>query len=244
MLETRRRLRSIRIWQAPVCVGLIGVVGVVGLSAVLAGCSGGSKGSSGSGASDSVGLVATTVLAGDPTPPAAPSPSDGSSTAASVVTTPLPALPSGPKIGCLTNGSLSGAIDLKLVDSITQVNTQNVGENAPDAYYATVAGKNTIGYFVFGKKATVVVNGDGSWTGQSGGENGAITIAADGTGATVKATIEGSDVNGLRAKPLTLDLVTKCGVELPVVAVPQPVDTKQDFTEKIVEETDLSKTPS
>ena len=147
-------------------------------------------------------------------------------------------------IGCLTNGSLSGAFEEKAVDVLTQVNTRNEGANAPDAYYSTKIGKNSIGYFVFGKKATVVVNGDGSWSGESGTDAGTIDIAADGTSATVKATIEGSDANGQRAKPLTVDLVTKCGVPLPTTIAPVPVDTKQNVTEVIVEQTDALTTPS
>ncbi len=147
-------------------------------------------------------------------------------------------------IGCLTNGSLSGAFEEKAVDVLTEVNTRNEGENAPDAYYSTKIGKNSIGYFVFGKKATIVVNGDGSWSGESGTDAGTIDIAADGTRATVKATIEGSDANGQRAKPLTVELVTTCGVPLPTTIAPTPVNTKQSVTEVIVEETDPSTTPS
>ena len=163
-----------------------------------------------------------------------------------IAAAPLPAVP-GPDfggIGCLTNGSLSGAFEEKAVDVLTQVNTRNEGENAPDAYYSTRIGKNSIGYFVFGKKATIVVNGDGSWSGESGKDSGTIDIAADGTRATVKATLEGSDVNGQRAKPLTVDLVTKCGVPLPTTIAPVPVNTKQNVTETIVEQTDAPTTPS
>ena len=130
------------------------------------------------------------------------------------------------------------------MDVLTEVNTRNVGENAPDAYYATKIGKNTIGYFVFGKKATVVVNGDGSWSGESGTDAGTIDIAADGTSAIVKATIEGSDAMGQRAKPLTVDLVTKCGVPLPTTIAPVPANTKQNVTETIVEQTEAPTTPS
>ncbi len=147
-------------------------------------------------------------------------------------------------IGCLTNGSLSGAFEEKAVDVLTEVNTRNEGENAPDAYYATKVGKNSIGYFVFGKKATVVVNGDGSWSGESGTDAGTIDIAADGTRATVKATFEGSDAKGQRAKPLTVDLVTTCGVPLPTTIAPTPVNTKQNVSEIIVEQTEAATTPS
>ena len=163
-----------------------------------------------------------------------------------VAAAPLPGSP-GAGIGvtgCVTNGSLSGAFEEKAVDVLTQVNTLNEGENAPDAYYSTRIGKNTIGYFVFGKKATIVVNGDGSWSGESGTDAGIIEIAADGTSATVKATIEGSDANGQRAKPLTVDLVTKCGVALPTTIAPTPVNTKQNVTEVIVEQTDAPTTPA
>ena len=160
-----------------------------------------------------------------------------------------PSLPGTPaaglaSTGCVTNGSLSGAFEEKAVNVLTEVNTRNEGENAPDAYYSTRVGKNSIGYFVFGKKATVVVNGDGSWSGESGTDAGTINIAADGTSATVKATIEGSDANGQRAKPLTVDLVTKCGVVLPTTIAPTPVNTKQNVTEIIVEQTDAPSTPA
>lgn len=131
---------------------------------------------------------------------------------------------------------MSGPFEENVVDAITRVNTQNAGENAPDAYYATSWGKNTIGYFVFGSKATVVVNGDGSWSGESGTDTGQIEVASDGTKAVVKVTIEGSDATGQRAKPLTLDLVTRCGVEIPTTVVPSPVNTKQNVTVSIVEE--------
>ena len=141
-------------------------------------------------------------------------------------------------------GALSGAFEEKAVNVLTEVNTRNEGENAPDAYYSTKIGKNSIGYFVFGKKATVVVNGDGSWSAESGTDDGTIDIAADGTSATVKATIEGSDANGQRAKPLTIDLVTKCGLTLPTTIAPTPVNTKQNVTEVIVEQTDARTTPS
>ena len=200
--------------------------GLAAVSLALVGCSGGSSDTT-SAASDS---AATTVqgTAFPSTDPTAPT--------VAVVQ------PTAPALGCVTNGKLSGAFDLEVKDAITQVNTQNVGENAPDAYYSTFAGKNTIGYFAFGNKATVVVNGDGSWIGESGGE-GTIEVAADGTAATVSATLEGSDPTGQRAKPLTVDLVTKCGVTLPTTIPPVPVDTKQNFTEKIVEET-LPTTPS
>lgn len=148
------------------------------------------------------------------------------------------------KFGCLTSGSLSGAFEEKAVDVLTEVNTSNAGENAPDAYYATRIGKNAVGYFVFGKKVTLVVNGDGSWSGESGTDVGTIDVAADGSGATVKATIEGSDATGQRAKPLTVDLVTTCGVALPTTIAPAPVNTTQNVTEVIVEESDPATTPS
>ena len=238
MRETRQR--PIRVAHAPVSAGLASsalrsAVYSILCVGLVAGCSGGDS---------KPGTGPTTTAS------AAPS-TDESSTAPAEVpqgsvspTTLLPAvaLPPGPFIGCVTNGSLSGAFDLTVVDAITQVNTQNVGENAPDAYYATSAGKNTVGYFVFGKKSTVVVNGDGTWTGESGGDSGSMTIAADGSGAVVKTTIDGSDVNGQRAKPLTVDLVTKCGVPLPTTIAPAPADTTQKFTEKVVDDT--STTPS
>ncbi len=236
MRETRRRQRPIRVAHAPVSAGLASLALCSALCVgLVAGCSGGDS---------KPGTGPTTTSS------AAPS-IDESTTGAAEVTQgsvpastllPTVALPTGPVIGCLTNGSITGAFEVKLVDSITQVNTKNVGENAPDAYYATSAGKNTVGYFVFGNKSTVVVNGDGSWTGESGADSGSMKIAADGSGAIVKATIEGSDVNGQRAKPLTLDLVTKCGVELPSTVPPTPADTKQKFTETVVEDT--STTPS
>ena len=238
MLDARRRLRPNRLSVVPIALAAATV------TVILAGCSGGSK------STDAPAVDSASITTGPPVDTSISSVSvsagdTGVATSAPTSVVQAPPISVGPRIGCLTNGSISGAIDEKVVDGVTQVNTQNLGENAPDAYYATTVGKNTVGYFVFGKKTTVVVNGDGSWTGQSGADSGAIAIAADGTGGMVKATIEGSDVNGLRAKPLTLDLVTKCGVELPVVVAPTaPPDTKQKFTEKIVEETDLSKTPS
>jgi hypothetical protein len=155
----------------------------------------------------------------------------------------LPAVPVN-KIGCLTNGTMSGPFEEKVVDAITQVNTQNAGENAPDAYYATTWGKNTIGYFAFGRKATIVVNGDGSWSGQSGADGGKIEVAPDGTSATVQVTLEGSDATGQRAKPLTLNLITKCGVTLPSTVPPAPVNTKQNVTVSSTMETVPSSTPS
>lgn len=175
--------------------------------------------------------------------------SDPSSTAAASTALPESTGASGPlpsiaTLGCLTSGSLSGAFEEKALDVRTEVNTSNVGENAPDAYYATRIGKNTVGYFVFGKKVTLVVNGDGSWSGESGTDVGTIDVAADGSGATVKATIEGSDANGQRAEPLTVDLVTRCGVALPTTIAPAPVNTKQNVTEIIVEATDPATTPS
>lgn len=241
MREPRRRQRPIRGAHAPVSAGLVSLALCSALCVgLVTGCSGGDS---------NPGTGPTAPPSAAPSS-AAPS-SDESSTAAAEVTQgsvpattllPTVALPTGPVIGCLTNGSITGAFEVRLVDSITQVNTKNVGENAPDAYYATSAGKNTVGYFVFGNKSTVVVNGDGSWTGESGADSGSMEIAADGSGAIVKATIEGSDVNGQRAKPLTLDLVTKCGVELPTTVPPTPADTKQKFTETVVEDT--STTPS
>lgn len=199
--------------------------GLAVVSLALAACGGGSSDTTSAPTDSAATTVPGTAF---PTESAAP-------------TLPV-ALPTAPAVGCVTNGKLSGAFELEVKDAITQVNTQNVGENAPDAYYSTYAGKNTIGYFAFGKKATVVVNGDGSWTGETGGE-GTIEVASDGTSATVSATLEGSDSTGQRAKPLTVDLVTKCGVTLPTTLPPKPVDTKQNFTEKIVEET-LPTTPS
>lgn len=206
------------------------------LSFGLLGCSSGGSSDSASGPANSVSTGQTTDAAATPVA----SPTQGSIASSS----PLPTVPGpvGQSLGCLTNGTLSGAFDIKVVDAVTRVNTQNVGENAPDAYYATSADKNTIAYFVFGKKSTVVVNGDGSWTGESGTDGGSIQIAADGSGAVVKATIEGSDVNGQRAKPLTVDLVTKCGVKIPVPVPVLPANTAQKFTEKIVDES--STTPS
>ncbi len=208
-----------------------------GLSVLVALLVGGCTGSSDSSDSTSPSISSaseTTLVVTDPQP------------STTIAAAPLPGVP-GPDfggIGCLTNGSLSGAFEEKAVDVLTQVNTRNEGENAPDAYYSTKIGKNSIGYFVFGKKATVVVNGDGSWSGESGTDAGTIDIAADGTSATVKATMEGSDANGQRAKPLTVDLVTKCGVPLPATTAPVPVNTKQNVTEVIVEQTDAPTTPS
>ena len=234
MRETRRPAGPIRVARAPVYVA----VASLALSFSLFGCSSGGK----SGSSSSAVNPDTTTQPTDTSVGPGAGSTDGSiASSPSLPSVSLPA-PVGQSLGCLTNGTLSGAFELTLVDAVTQVNTQNVGENAPDAYYATSADKNTIAYFVFGKKSTVVVNGDGSWTGESGTDGGSMQIAADGTGATVKATIEGSDVNGQRAKPLTLDLVTRCGVLLPSAVAPVPVNTAQKFTEKIVE--DPSTTPS
>ncbi len=200
------------------------------IALLVAGCTGSSDSSDSTSSSSSSGSESTVAI---------PDPQ-----AVTTIAGPLPPGPGAGVIGCLTNGSLSGAFEEKAVDVLTVVNTRNEGENAPDAYYATKIGKNSIGYFVFGKRATVVVNGDGSWSGESGTDTGTIDIAADGTSATVKATIEGSDANGQRAKPLTVDLVTKCGVPLPSTIAPVPVDTKQDVKEVIVEQTDAPTTPS
>lgn len=210
---------------------------VLGVSLLLA-VSGCSSSSDGNDATDAATTVAESSAA-----PVDSAPSTQASTAPGPPVVALPQ-PPAPSVGCLTSGTLSGAFDEKVTDVITEVNTANAGENAPDAYYATRVGKNTIGYFVFGKKATVVVNGDGSWSGESGTDAGVIEVAADGTKATVKATIEGSDANGQRAKPLTVDLVTRCGVTLPTTIAPAPVNTKQNVTEVVVEQTDPATTPS
>lgn len=224
-------------WRRRQISGSIGVVTIV-LLVGLAGCK------SSSGSTDAAPSTA------DSTPSVAPPLDSSASTAAPTTAstdTPssvvLPAVPVA-RTGCLTNGTMSGPFEEKVVDAITQVNTQNVGENAPDAYYATSWGKNTIGYFAFGRKATVVVNGDGSWSGQSGADGGTIKVAPDGASATVQVTLEGSDATGQRAKPLTLNLITKCGVLLPVTIPPAPVNTKQNVTVSIVEETIPSSTPS
>lgn len=207
------------------------------IALLVAGCT-----SSSNSADSSVGAPPSSsdsaVVSSDPSTSA-----DASSSSAGPSVASPPAI-SVPTIGCLTSGSLSGPFEEKVVDVLTEVNTRNVGENAPDAYYATRIGKNTVGYFVFGKKVTLVVNGDGSWSGESGTDVGTIDVAGDGTGATVKATIEGSDATGQRAKPLTVDLVTTCGVELPTTVPPAPVDTKQDVSEVIVEQSDPATTPS
>ena len=201
--------------------------------------------SSSSGSTEAVDTSVTTSAASTEVP-AIVSTVAGSTANGPVVAPPV-SVETGPSLGCLTNGTMSGPFKEKVVDAITRVNTQNAGENAPDAYYATSWGKNTIGYFVFGSKATVVVNGDGSWSGESGSDVGQIDIASDGTKAVVNVTIEGSDAMGQRAKPLTLDLVTRCGVELPTTIAPVPVNTKQNVTVSIVEEpagSTASTTPS
>ena len=158
MRKTRRPGRLLRGAHAPVSFVLVGLA----LSFGLLGCSSGGSSDSASGPANSVSTGQTTDAAATPVA----SPTQGSIASSS----PLPTVPGpvGQSLGCLTNGTLSGAFDIKVVDAVTRVNTQNVGENAPDAYYATSADKNTIAYFVFGKKSTVVVNGDGSWTGESG----------------------------------------------------------------------------
>ncbi len=196
------------------------------MALVLAGCTSSADSTDSPAASSDVAAVASD-----------PSTSSSASTSVAQSSIAAPPVPSAVKIGCLTSGSLSGPFEETAVDVLTEVNTSNAGENAPDAYYATRIGKNTVGYFVFGKKVTLVVNGDGSWSGESGTDVGTIDVAADGSGATVKATIEGSDATGQRAKPLTVDLVTTCGLTLPTTIAPAPANTKQNVTEVIVEET-------
>jgi hypothetical protein len=224
-------------WRRRQTSGLTSIAVVAVLSG-LAGCS------SSSGTTDAPSSTAATAATAESSPSTGDAPDTLASSTVEAST--VASAPVGPvtNTGCLTNGTMSGPFEEKVVDAITQVNTQNAGENAPDAYYATSWGKNTIGYFAFGGKATIVVNGDGSWSGQSGADGGKIEVAPDGTSATVQVTLEGSDATGQRAKPLTLNLITKCGVVLPVTVPPAPVNTKQNVTVSIVEDTTPAKTPS